>query len=58
MTYQLRALGLLSVPAALLLAFLTPVLATAFDDDVRSWLRDLDSVPTWPTTSGRRWAAR
>jgi hypothetical protein len=50
-------LGLLSVPAALMLAFLTPVLATAFDDDVRSWLRDLDSVHgvadhDWSTLGG------
>lgn len=52
-----KALGLLSVPAAILLAFLTPVLALAFGDDVRPWIRDLDSVHTvadqvWSTLGG------
>jgi hypothetical protein len=53
----LRALGLLSVPAALLLAFLIPVQATAFDDNAQPWLRDLDSVHAvadrvWSTLGG------
>lgn len=45
-THFLRALGLLSVPAAILLAFLTPVQALAYDDGggVRPWLRDLEAV--------------
>jgi hypothetical protein len=40
----LRAVGLLAVPAAILLAFLTPVVATAFGGDAQPWLRDLDAV--------------
>ena len=54
----LRALGLLSVPAAILLAFLTPVQAVAFGgDNVRPWLRDLDFVHAladrvWSTLGG------
>jgi len=52
-----RALGLLSVPAAVLLAFLTPVQATAYGDGVRPWLHDLDSVHAladrvWSTLGG------
>lgn len=57
MTLSLKALGLLSVPAAILLAFLTPVLALAFGDNVRPWIRDLESVhamadQVWSTLGG------
>jgi hypothetical protein len=53
----LRALGLLSVPGALLLAFLTPVQAVAYGDGARPWLRELGSVhaladQVWSTLGG------
>jgi hypothetical protein len=43
-TVPWRVLGLLSVPTTILLAFLTPVQALAFDDGVRPWIRDLDAL--------------
>lgn len=42
---RLTLIGLVSVPTTLLLAFLTPVQAVAYDrDDARPWLRDLNQV--------------
>ena len=41
---NLALVGLLSVPATLLLAFLTPVQATAFDEGAPAWARNLDGV--------------
>ena len=40
----LAFVGLLSVPTTLLLAFLTPVQATAADEGTPSWMRTLDGV--------------
>jgi hypothetical protein len=52
---SVRALGLLSIPTTVLLAFLTPVQATAYDaEGVKPWMRDLDTVHSY---ADRVWSA-
>lgn len=41
---RIAFVGLLSVPATLLLAFLTPVQVTAADEGTPSWMRNLDGL--------------